>query len=245
MNRSRLISSTCVLALFSLTNCASFSESEQYKESSIRFTREENGGVLNIVPTIIVIDGKKNDLIGGGEEIQMKASPGLHTVVVESPNPYSPKGPMWRSNAVQLTVNPNQTMNLFIEPASEGSTYTGWSLLEKLIQYEPNTVVLVGAIERKHGFGPPNFGENPESDKKESWYVLKLENPLDVAGTKGDELNSESESNVRELQIVGKTKELRSLIGLRVEITGKLFHAHTGHHHTNVLITPSDIKQVK
>jgi len=37
-------------------------------------------------------------------------------------------------------------------------------------------------------------------------------------------------------------KKYRRLIGHRVAVTGKLFHAHTGHHHKQLLLSVSEIE---
>jgi len=53
------------------------------------------------------------------------------------------------------------------------------------------------------------------------------------------------EDNQREVQLVlepEQYKKYRRLIGQRVAVTGKLFHAHTGHHHKSLLISVSEIK---
>jgi hypothetical protein len=63
-----------------------------------------------------------------------------------------------------------------------------------------------------------------------------------------DEMN-DAESKVTDVQMVlaagqADYKRYKAMLGQKVKVTGKLFHAHTGHHHTPVLIDVSEIKKV-
>jgi hypothetical protein len=62
--------------------------------------------------------------------------------------------------------------------------------------------------------------------------------------------DSEAEKNVINLQLVflegqKQYNKYSSLQGRRVAVTGTLFHASTGHHHTKVLFTVTSIKKLK
>ncbi len=51
--------------------------------------------------------------------------------------------------------------------------------------------------------------------------------------------------NVRQMQMVLTAEQLRkyaSFVNRRVQATGSLFHAHTGHHHTPVLLAVADLR---
>jgi hypothetical protein len=90
-------------------------------------------------------------------------------------------------------------------------------------------------------YGPPNFGEDPVHDAKETYWRLDLKEPICVKGDdpKADTPDIEAASGVRHLQIVylnGYPKG-GGWVGRRVIVTGTLSHAITGHHHTTVLIT--------
>ena len=79
--------------------------------------------------------------------------------------------------------------------------------------------------------------------------MLKLPKPVTVLDDgKGDSFN-ETEANVREIQLViYRDKDfgvVKSLIGRAVSVTGTLFHAHTGHHHLDVLMDVREFHETK
>lgn len=72
-------------------------------------------------------------------------------------------------------------------------------------------------------------------------FLLRLSTPITVIG---DTEDSPTETNVQEIQLMGnETISLfdKDVLGKSVQITGELFHSHTGHHHTQVLIMVSNI----
>jgi len=106
------------------------------------------------------------------------------------------------------------------------------------LDYEPATDTLTGTITRHMEYGPPNYGEDPTHDAKELYWYLELDDPIRVNGRE-ESPDMEAEENIRKLQIVylnGYPKD-GDWIGHRASITGTLFHAISGHHHTNLLIT--------
>jgi hypothetical protein len=76
------------------------------------------------------------------------------------------------------------------------------------------------------------------------WFV-ELRSPVCVLEDKADpDLNS-SQDQVREIQLVLQStmyKAYSGLIGRHVVAQGTLFGAHTGHHHTPVLLTVKSIE---
>jgi hypothetical protein len=115
----------------------------------------------------------------------------------------------------------------------------------KSLTYEPDRVTLVGKVVSRTFYGPPNYGENPATDSKESQYILILDTPVDVIGST-DPIDR-TEREVKKLTLVVfdfKANPVESLLGKRVEVSGTLFHAHTGHHHTRVLIEVESIRAV-
>lgn len=104
--------------------------------------------------------------------------------------------------------------------------------------YGPATVELTGTLVRQTFPGPPNYA-SLKTDKRELYWVLRLERPVDVIADEGAELN-ETERGVRYLQLLLDSRqyqEHKGLVGKQVVITGTLFHAISGHHHTPVLLT--------
>ncbi len=112
------------------------------------------------------------------------------------------------------------------------------------VDYWPAIVEVKGKLGVKTFFGPPNFGENPKTDAKERSWILSLDKPINVrAKDETDPISGPSVDNVRELQLV-LHEPRRELIGKKVIIKGTLFHAHTGHHHTDVLMDVQSISLV-
>ena len=73
-------------------------------------------------------------------------------------------------------------------------------------------------------------------------FFLRLSTPITVIGDSSED--SPTETNVQEIQLMGnETLSLlnKDVLGKRVQITGELFHLHTAHHHTEVLIMTSNI----
>ena len=121
------------------------------------------------------------------------------------------------------------------------SLYSGPSIAadRACLDYEPAIVTLTGTITKHLEYGQPNYGEDPAHDAKERYWYLDLDNPICVNSGKNDVSLEPEEKNVRRLQIVYMSGYPKGgdWINHRASITGTLFHAITGHHHTAVLIT--------
>jgi hypothetical protein len=88
--------------------------------------------------------------------------------------------------------------------------------------------LIYGIITIENFYGPPGFGETPESDQKIKNFVLILENePL------GDNFKMQIINN--------KTINFEKYIGKKVLVKGKLFSAHTAYHNTPILIEPTEV----
>jgi hypothetical protein len=104
------------------------------------------------------------------------------------------------------------------------------------LHYEGSPVTLNGKVKLKDFYGPPNYGENPETDSRETQAILILLEPICVVGNEGD-LGVE-EQNQSEITLVPQNNEnLRDYAGKQIMVEGTLFHAHTAHHHTKILIS--------
>jgi hypothetical protein len=100
-------------------------------------------------------------------------------------------------------------------------------------RYDAPTTTLSGIVTIKTFFGPPNYGESPEKDARERQAILHLEKPLCTVAS-GD---SPAEHDQMEVTLVPTgASSFRQLDGKRVVVSGSLFHALTGHHHTAVLM---------
>lgn len=120
-------------------------------------------------------------------------------------------------------------------------TATASEAQRRQLNYETKDVTLTGRIVFRTFYGPPNYGKNPKTDSRETQAILLLDARIDVIGTPNDEFN-ETERGVKAVTLV-YDGSLRSLDGKRVIAQGTLFHAHTGHHHTKVLMTVSSVKR--
>lgn len=108
---------------------------------------------------------------------------------------------------------------------------------EEWLTYEPTVVELKGKLITKTFYGPPNYGENPDTDSKEEFAILVLSKPVNVRGNADPDAGYERTTvkHLREMQLV-LTMPHKELIGKKVIVKGTLFHAFTGHHHTDVLM---------
>jgi|SRR5580765_486233 len=105
------------------------------------------------------------------------------------------------------------------------------------LSYEPVVVELRGKLITKMYYGPPNYGEDPKTDSKETFFILLLSKPVNVRGNSDPAGPEEQVSveHVRKMELV-LTIPHKNMIGKNVIVKGTLFHGFTGHHHTDVLM---------
>ncbi|MCU6496328.1 DUF4431 domain-containing protein [Rugamonas sp. A1-17] len=108
-------------------------------------------------------------------------------------------------------------------------------------KYDVANVELTGRVRVETFFGPPNFGESPETDSKERQAVLHLDRPICTVAS-ADSPAEERQIDVTLVPMGDFT--LASFDGKPVTVKGKLFYAITGHHHTNVLISIDTAPQI-
>ena len=110
------------------------------------------------------------------------------------------------------------------------------------LTYEPEQVNLEGVLTVQTFPGPPNYESTESGDQEERVAILVLDRSVCVTGDPDNELNQQSEAGVRRVQIVVEDwGKLENLIDQQVFVTGTLFHALTGHHHTPVLMTAEHV----
>lgn len=117
-----------------------------------------------------------------------------------------------------------------------------------ILNYEPQIVELQGTLELRTYPGPPNYESIQQGDKPEQCYYLKLFQPIDVKPALNFEslINDMVEKDVNLIQLSIEKDNLFLLlrkigINKKIKLKGKLFHRHTGHHHTEVLMTVNDV----
>ena len=115
---------------------------------------------------------------------------------------------------------------------------------QKCLEYGP-TVSLTGTL-RSHVFpGPPNYESIKRGDGRETAIILIL---VARACTTGNDPQGFDvpETRIEEMQLVvtndAHWKTVRRLMGKHAIVTGTLFHAHTGHHRTKVLVDVATIR---
>ena len=105
------------------------------------------------------------------------------------------------------------------------------------LHYEPAVVKLSGILVMDAYYGPPNYGEEPETDEIEQSWELKLDRPVDVIEDPRSDINTEPVVDVWRVQLVNASKvKLGAHLGKRVMLEGTLFHAHTGRHYSMILL---------
>ena len=111
------------------------------------------------------------------------------------------------------------------------------------LHYGGSLVTLSGTVKLQTFFGPPNYGENPDTDSRETQAILLLTKPICVEANSAED--EEAEQNQLEVTLVPfKKQNLKNYEGKKIVVQGTLYHAHTGHHHTPVLIEIKRIKNV-
>lgn len=98
---------------------------------------------------------------------------------------------------------------------------------------------LHGILKKEQFYGPPGYGEDPEHDKKEQAYILYVDKPFSLHkfdGFRKEQEYGRSFGNITKVQLV-TNESLKNLIGSAITVEGDLFESHTGHHHTDVLIS--------
>jgi len=112
------------------------------------------------------------------------------------------------------------------------------------LHYGGSPVTLNGKVKLQTFFGPPNYGENPDTDSRETQAILLLEKPICVEANPKD--YEEAEQNQREVTLVPLGKEnLKDYEGKQIMVQGTLYHAFNGHHHTPVLIEIKHIENAR
>jgi hypothetical protein len=116
---------------------------------------------------------------------------------------------------------------------------------QQCFEYGP-TITLSGTLRSRVFAGPPNYESIKRGDRKETAVMLTLTAPIWVTGEDPMGILGPSETNIREVQLVvsqtAHWKTVRRLLRKRASVTGTLFHAHTGHHRTKVLIEVTGIR---
>jgi hypothetical protein len=104
----------------------------------------------------------------------------------------------------------------------------------------PTPLVVTGTILRHCAYGPPNYGEAPDTDAKEQVFVVVLDEPRVVPN------GPKTIDNVRVIQIApAPDAQIAMSAGQRAALeVRELVPAETGHHHTRVLAWVTSVRDV-
>ena len=116
---------------------------------------------------------------------------------------------------------------------------------QNCLEYGP-VVSLTGRLSSRVFAGPPNYESIKRGDRKETAIILTLAAPACITANDSANTFDVAETDIRAVQLVITTPEhwkaLKRLRSKPVVVTGTLFHAHTGHHRTKILITVAELR---
>lgn len=137
------------------------------------------------------------------------------------------------------------TLTLFLFTVLVAALHATPTQAQRWLSYEPETVELDGRLVIQARYGPPNYGEQPKTDEKVRIPVLVLQNPVNVLPGEEKSYNSQAVYGTTRIQLAFIESRIpyKNLIGKKVVVTGSLFHAHTGHHYTDVVLKVSSIER--
>jgi hypothetical protein len=111
--------------------------------------------------------------------------------------------------------------------------------------FEPNVSTISGTLKVELYYGPPNFGELPETDAKEYSYILYPDKTINVIQTSDSTDFDVTTKGITKFQLAPMGQlSLHPYIDKRIIVTGQFYGKHTGHHHTDVLMTVSKAKKL-
>lgn len=116
------------------------------------------------------------------------------------------------------------------------------------LRFEPETSVITGKLIRETAPGPPNFEDVSQGDRADVGWRLRPDKAVCVRAGAGDNPYESDLDDVTHIQLVLSPEQYekhRSLVGKKVTATGKLFAAHTAHHHTPVLLSVDTLRRAK
>lgn len=126
---------------------------------------------------------------------------------------------------------------------ADGGKRPGWC--GPAIPTGPTQLALSGRLTQRLVWGPPNFGENPKTDRRYAIWVLKLSYPIPVLTDSEFKKSAQSESRkapvrVSDLQLVpqnvGSLDTLNAQSGRMTTVVGTLWTAEAPAEYTPVVM---------
>ncbi|KQT45330.1 hypothetical protein ASG52_14240 [Methylobacterium sp. Leaf456] len=111
------------------------------------------------------------------------------------------------------------------------------SAAEACLSYT-NRIGLTGRLIHRTYPGPPNYKSVARGDRPEKVLVLALAEPVCMAQDKADRDGmSPAIARITQVQLAATLRDLGGIkIGRTLRVTGEAFAAHTGHHHTPIVL---------
>lgn len=107
-------------------------------------------------------------------------------------------------------------------------------------------LTLSGKLVVKTYPGIPNYESVAQGDAPETVLVLLLPKPICMEAKKADtSVLDEAVSGVRAVQLAATRKELGVTPGRAVRVSGNVFAAHTGHHHTPLVMSEVRVEEAR
>jgi hypothetical protein len=135
--------------------------------------------------------------------------------------------------------NPKSEITTKVEVASEHDYF-----------YEPTESAISGTIKLETFFGPPGYGENPQTDSKHDYFILHLDNPINVI-SESEEIEegdyNYTRNNISKIQLTpafGSDITFTKYENKFVRLTGTFFGAFSGHHNTEVIMQVNKIEEM-
>ena len=98
-------------------------------------------------------------------------------------------------------------------------------------------IALSGRLIKRTYPGPPNYESVARGDRPETVLVLVLPAPICMAEDKADRDGmSPAIARIAEVQLAATSRDLGIKPGQTLLVSGKAFVAHTGHHHTPIVL---------
>jgi len=104
-----------------------------------------------------------------------------------------------------------------------------------------NQVTLQGVLSQHTFPEQPNYESIENGDAAATYFFVSPYRPICVAEGKNNDGLEPAESAVAEIQLAFRPakqsyRQLRAYLGKEVVCFGSIYHAHTGHHHSSVLL---------
>ena len=116
-----------------------------------------------------------------------------------------------------------------------------WEILRPAFRMNPRWCSSVEPSFAKTFPGPPNYESIERGDKPEVLWWLVLSQPICMEEDVKEPSLSPAQKDIRKIQLVFRDAAAyethEKLVGKTVVAKGTLFGAHTGHHHTGLLLT--------